>query len=41
MPETGISLRIENYALEITQAADNAVKTARITVLPDNAPEST
>lgn len=40
MPETGISLRIENYALEITQAADNAVKTARITVLPDNAPEA-
>ena len=34
IPETGISLRIDNYAVEITQAADNAVKTARISVLP-------
>jgi len=40
MPETGISLRIENYAIEITQAADNAVKTARISILPDNVPEA-
>jgi Mg2+/Co2+ transporter CorB len=39
IPETGISMRIGNYAVEITQAADNAVKTARISVLPDNAPE--
>jgi len=39
IPETGISLRIENYAIEITQAADNAVKTARISVLPANTPE--
>ena len=40
IPETGISLRIGNYAVEITQAADNAVKTARISVLPDHAPET-
>jgi len=33
IPETGISLRIDNYAVEITQVADNAVKTARISVL--------
>ena len=33
IPETGISLRIDNYAIEITQAADNAVKTARISVM--------
>lgn len=33
IPETGISLRIDNYAIEITQAADNAVKTARISVI--------
>lgn len=32
IPETGTSLRIEGYTVEITQAADNAVKTARITV---------
>jgi len=39
IPDTGISLRIENYAVEITQVADNAVKTARITVLPEKAGE--
>ena len=37
IPETGISMRIGNYAIEITQAADNAVKTARISVLPEPA----
>ena len=30
IPETGTSLRIGNYTIEITQAADNAVKSARI-----------
>jgi Mg2+/Co2+ transporter CorB len=40
IPETGISLRIDNYAVEITQAADNAVRTARVNILPDNAPEA-
>ena len=31
IPEAGTSLRIDNYTIEITQAADNAVKLARIT----------
>jgi Mg2+/Co2+ transporter CorB len=31
IPETGTSLRIGNYMIEITQAVGNAVKTARIT----------
>ena len=35
IPETGISVRIGNYAVEITQVADKAVKTARIIVLPE------
>ena len=30
IPEAGTSLRIGNYTIEITQAADNAVKSARI-----------
>jgi len=33
IPETGTSLRIGNYTIEITQAGDNAVKTARMSVL--------
>jgi Mg2+/Co2+ transporter CorB len=33
IPETGTSLRIGSYAVEITQAGDNAVKTARMNVL--------
>ena len=33
IPEIGTSLRIGQYAIEITQAADNAVKTARVNVL--------
>lgn len=33
IPETGTSLRIGNYAVEITQAGDNAVKTARLSLL--------
>ncbi|OGT65764.1 MAG: hypothetical protein A2993_00890 [Gammaproteobacteria bacterium RIFCSPLOWO2_01_FULL_47_190] len=33
IPETGTSLRIANYTVEITQAGDNAVKTARMSVL--------
>ena len=37
IPETGISLRIDNYAIEITQAADNAVRTARVNILPEQA----
>jgi Mg2+/Co2+ transporter CorB len=32
IPETGTSLRIQNYTVEITQAGDNAVKTARMSV---------
>jgi Mg2+/Co2+ transporter CorB len=37
IPEIGISLRIDNYAIEITQAADNGVKTARVNILPEQA----
>jgi Mg2+/Co2+ transporter CorB len=37
IPETGTSLRIGQYAIEITQAADNAVKIARVNVLPSPA----
>ncbi len=33
IPEAGTSLRIGQYAIEITQTGDNAVKTARISVL--------
>ena len=33
IPETGTSLKIENYTVEITQAVGNAVKTAKITML--------
>ena len=36
IPESGTSLRIGNYAVEITQAAENAVKTARVVLIPDN-----
>ena len=41
IPETGTSLKIENYTLEITQAVGNAVKTAKLTRLADieNTPE--
>ena len=35
IPETGTSLRIGNYAVEITQAAENAVKTVKITLIKD------
>jgi len=35
IPEAGTSLRIGNYAVEITQAAENAVKTVKITVIKD------
>ncbi len=34
MPETGTSLRIADYTIEITQAADNAVRMARVNRLP-------
>lgn len=37
IPESGTSLRIDNYTVEITQAADNAVKRARINLIPDTA----
>ena len=30
IPEAGTSLRIDNFAIEILQATDNAVKTVRI-----------
>ena len=33
IPETGTSLRIGNYTVEITQAAENAVKSARISLI--------
>jgi Mg2+/Co2+ transporter CorB len=33
IPETGTSLKIDNYTIEITQAVGNAVKTAKITCL--------
>jgi len=39
MPETGTSLRITNYTLEITQTTGNAVRMARISRLPVGAPE--
>jgi len=35
IPEAGTSLRVGCYTIEITQAGGNAVKTARITVQPD------
>ncbi|HSR62239.1 MAG TPA: HlyC/CorC family transporter [Gammaproteobacteria bacterium] len=38
IPEAGTSLRVGCYTIEITQAAGNAVKTARITVQPDESP---
>lgn len=37
IPETGTSLRIGNYAIEITQTTENAVKTARLRLLPPSA----
>ena len=36
IPESGTSLRIENYALEITQMVDNAVKKVKIIQLVDD-----
>ena len=36
IPDPGTSLRIGNFAMEVTQAADNAVKTVRITPLRKN-----
>jgi len=36
IPEAGTGLRIGRFAVEVTQAADNAVKTVRITPLPVN-----
>ena len=36
IPESGTSLRIENFAMEITQSVDNAVKTVRIRKLPSD-----
>ena len=36
IPEAGTSLRIENFAMEITQAMDNAVRTVRIRRLDDH-----
>jgi len=36
IPETGTSLRIENYTIEIIQTVGNAVKSTRITPQPDN-----
>ena len=36
IPETGTSLKIDNYTIEITQAVGNAVKTAKITCLSNN-----
>ena len=38
IPESGTSLRIDNYSVEITQAADNAVKTARVALIPGSEP---
>ncbi|MFQ5661225.1 MAG: HlyC/CorC family transporter [Gammaproteobacteria bacterium] len=35
IPESGTSIRIGNFAMEITQAVDNAVKTVKITLLPE------
>ena len=36
IPETGTSLRIADYTVEITQAAGNAVKTTKISTLSDS-----
>lgn len=33
IPETGTSLRVENYTIEIIQSADNSVRTAKLTGL--------
>jgi Mg2+/Co2+ transporter CorB len=41
IPEAGTGLRIGKFALEVTQAADNAVKTVRITPLPVSRTENT
>jgi Mg2+/Co2+ transporter CorB len=41
IPETGTSLRIENYTVEITQAVENAVKTAKFTLPTNNEEEMT
>lgn len=35
VPESGTSLRIDNIAMEITQATDNAVRMVKITALPE------
>ena len=41
IPDPGTSLRIGNFAMEVTQAADNAVKTVRITPLRKNSSRNT
>lgn len=35
IPESGTTLKIENYLIEITQVSDNAVKTARLKLLEE------
>ncbi len=35
IPEPGTSLKVSNYTIEILQSADNAVRTIKITHLPD------
>lgn len=37
IPETGTSMRIGNYAVEITQTTENAVRTARLRLMPPSA----
>jgi len=35
IPEPGTSMKVDNFTIEILQIMDNAVKTVRVTRLPD------
>lgn len=39
IPDPGVSLRIENYVIEVVQTADNTIKTVRIRVTKPLAPQ--
>lgn len=40
IPASGTTLKIENYLIEITQVSENAVKMARIKLLPEDADDT-
>lgn len=40
IPEPGISLKIENYAIEITRTNNNAVQSARVNAIIDNSEQA-